>query len=77
MNVITQEELRNNVREALRRAEAGEKFTVTVAGRSVAFLGPIKQRQWVSGPALRRVWDTPAPRDELETFSADGLDPFE
>jgi antitoxin (DNA-binding transcriptional repressor) of toxin-antitoxin stability system len=76
MNVITHEELRGNVEEVLGRADAGEEFTVMVAGRPVAHLGPSKQRQWVGGPALRRVWDTPAPEDELETFSADGLDPL-
>ena len=76
MNIIMQEELRGNVGEVLRRAEAGEEFTVTVAGRPVAHLSPSKQRQWVGGPALRRVWDTPAPQDELETFPADLVDPF-
>jgi len=64
---IPQKELRNNVSEVLRRAEAGEEFTVTVAGRPVARLGPVRPRQWVSGPDLRRVWETPAPR----TLAAD------
>ena len=76
MKVIPQKELRNNVGEVLRRAEAGEEFTVTVAGRPVAHLGPTKQRQWVGGPALLRVWDTPAPQDDLEPFPADLADPF-
>jgi prevent-host-death family protein len=76
MNVIPQKELRNNVGEVLRRAEAGEEFTVTVAGRPVAQLGPAKPRKWVSGPALLRVWDTPAPRGEIEPFPADLSDPF-
>ena len=34
--VIPQKELRNNVADVLRRAEAGEEFTITVAGRPVA-----------------------------------------
>ena len=34
--VIPQKELRNNVADVLRRAEAGEQFTITVAGRPVA-----------------------------------------
>lgn len=39
--VIPQRELRNNVGEVLRRAEAGEVFTVTVGGRAVAQLTPL------------------------------------
>jgi prevent-host-death family protein len=77
---IPQKELRNNVGEVLRRAEAGEQFTITVAGRPVAHLGPAPRRQWVSGPALQAVWDTPAPqtlRDELRDFPGELTDPFE
>lgn len=74
MATIPQKELRNNVGEVLRRAEAGEEFTVTVAGRPVARLGPARPREWVSGPALQRVWQTPAP----QTLDADlGLLPGE
>lgn len=40
MVVIPQRELRNNVSDVLRRAEGGERFTITVAGRPVAELGP-------------------------------------
>ena len=42
MPTIPQKELRNNVGDVLRRAEAGEEFTVTVAGRPVARLGPAR-----------------------------------
>jgi len=37
---IPQRELRNNISEVLRAAEAGETFTVTVHGRPVARLIP-------------------------------------
>ena len=40
MTTIPQRELRNNVSEILRRAEGGERFTITVSGRPVAELGP-------------------------------------
>jgi prevent-host-death family protein len=40
VTTIPQRELRNNVSEILRRAEQGERFTITVAGRPVAELGP-------------------------------------
>jgi len=40
---IPQRELRNNVAEVLRRAEAGTEFTITVRGRPVARLGPTER----------------------------------
>jgi prevent-host-death family protein len=79
MPTIPQKELRNNVGEVLRRAEAGEEFTVTVAGRPVARLGPTARRQWVGGADLEGVWQTPAPktlRDDLERLAGDLTDPF-
>jgi antitoxin (DNA-binding transcriptional repressor) of toxin-antitoxin stability system len=39
MPTIPQKELRNNIGEVLRRAEAGEEFTITVSGRPAAHLG--------------------------------------
>jgi prevent-host-death family protein len=77
--VIPQKELRNNVSEVLRRAEAGEEFTITVAGRPVAQLGPARRRQWVSGPELAKVWQTPAPQsldEDLDGFPGQLADPF-
>lgn len=79
MRTIPQKELRNNVGEVLRRAEAGEEFTVTVAGRPVARLGPARPRQWVGGSDLRRVWKTPAPQtldEDLAKLPGLLVDPF-
>ena len=79
MATIPQKELRNNVGAVLRRAEAGEEFTVTVAGRPVARLGPVRPRQWVRGPALQRVWQTPAPTTldaDLARFPGEIVDLF-
>ena len=79
MTTIPQKELRNNVADVLRRAEAGEQFTITVAGRPVAQLGPTAKRRWVSGPELKRVFQTPAPDtliDDLEQLPAELADPF-
>lgn len=79
MAVIPQKELRNNVGEVLRRAEAGEEFTVTVSGRPVARLGPAHPRQWVAGLTLARIWETPAPEtlaEDLAAFPGELTDPF-
>jgi prevent-host-death family protein len=79
MTTIPQKELRNNVGEVLRRAEAGEEFTVTVAGRPVARLGPARPRQWVGEAQLQRVFEATAPEtleDDLARFPADLADPF-
>jgi prevent-host-death family protein len=42
---IPQRELRNNIAEILREAEAGAEFTITVRGRPVARLGPPDDEQ--------------------------------
>jgi prevent-host-death family protein len=79
MATIPQKELRNNIGEVLRRAEAGEQITITVAGRPVAQLGPAGRRRWVSGPALLGVWHTPAPRGlaaDIDRFPLSVDDPF-
>jgi len=79
MVTIPQKELRNNVSEVLRRAEAGEEFTITVSGRPVAQLGPAAKRRWVSGPGLCEVFRTPAPKtlaEDLERFPAELVDPL-
>ena len=77
--MIPQKELRNNVADVLRRAEAGEEFTITVAGRPVAQLGPTRRREWVGGAELSKVWATPVPETlagDLERFPGELADPF-
>lgn len=79
MATIPQKELRNNVGEVLRRAERGERLTITMAGRPVAQLGPAAGRTWVAGPALACVWDAPAPTGleaDPERFPGRLVDPF-
>jgi prevent-host-death family protein len=44
---IPHRELRNRSGEVLRRAEAGEELTITVGGRPVAQLGPVRRRHWL------------------------------
>ncbi|MGB5951494.1 MAG: type II toxin-antitoxin system prevent-host-death family antitoxin [Ornithinimicrobium sp.] len=79
MDVIPQKELRNHIGEVLRRVEAGENLTVTVAGRPVAELRPTGRRRWVGGSVLARVWQGPAPREmeaDLGRLDTEILDPF-
>jgi prevent-host-death family protein len=79
VETIPQKELRNNVAEVLRRAEAGEEFTITVAGRPVARLGPAERRRWVGTRQLEAVFRTPAPNglaEDLERFAGPLSDPF-
>jgi prevent-host-death family protein len=79
MATIPQKELRNNVGEVLRRAEAGERITVTVAGRPVAELGPLRRARWVDSGQLGELWRLPADRtlgEALEAFRAELRDPW-
>lgn len=43
MVIIAQRELRNDISSVLRRVANGESFTITVNGRPVAELGPLRQ----------------------------------
>jgi prevent-host-death family protein len=43
VTIIPQRELRNDISSVLRRVEHGESFTITVNGRPVAELGPLRQ----------------------------------
>ena len=81
--VIPQRELRNNVSEVLRAAEAGETFTITVRGRAVARLGPpqpIEQpRVDVDRATLRRLLAEPVDAElagQLDAAEAPLDDPW-
>jgi prevent-host-death family protein len=55
MTTIPQRELRNNISDVLRRAEGGERFTITVNGRPVAELGPARAAGLASSAALATI----------------------
>lgn len=55
MPTIPQRELRNNISDVLRRAEGGERFTVTVNGRPVAELGPPRGVRLAAPETLARI----------------------
>jgi prevent-host-death family protein len=79
VNVISEQDLRRNLGELLRRVEAGEEFVVVVDDRPVAVLEPIRPREWVSRPELERIWTTPpsGPSDDQPgALSQELTDPF-
>lgn len=79
MASIPQKQLRNHVGEVLRRAEAGEQFTITVSGRPVAELGPVRRRQWVSSAQLADLWKVPPDQTlekDLEALGGRLADPW-
>lgn len=79
MATIPQKELRNNVGEVLRRAEAGEQLTITVSGRAVAQLGPVRDRSWVDARTLSDLWRLPVDHrlpGDLERFEGSLGDPW-
>jgi prevent-host-death family protein len=45
VTIIPQRELRNDISSVLRRVEGGECFTITVNGRPVAELGPLRRNR--------------------------------
>ena len=84
MTVIPQRTLRNDVSDVLRRAEAGEHFVITVAGRPVAELGPVKTtgpRRFVPGHVFNEQIASLPPdqtlMDELREVGGGVVDPFE
>jgi prevent-host-death family protein len=54
VTTIPQRELRNNIGEILRRAQQGERFTITVSGRPVAELGPPANER--RGTTVQELW---------------------
>ena len=78
---VPQKELRNNVGEVLRRAESGEELTITVSGRPVALLGPLRQdARWIDSSELAGLADLPPDPEwarELKDFGGTELrDPW-
>ena len=80
MKTIPQRALRNDSADILRRAEAGERFIITVNGRPVAVLGPYERRQWVPAQSIRELLVTPTDPTVLDDLRAseseDVLDPW-
>lgn len=79
MATVPQKELRNKVGEVLRRAEAGEEITITVSGRPVAQLGPVRTRQWVNDAVLGELAKLPPDptfMEDIEALEGEMVDPW-
>lgn len=79
MTDVASRELRNNTRALLARVEAGESITITVDGRPVATLEPVKRRPaWMSRETFIRdvlpYQADPALRGELRALLPETTD---
>ena len=63
MTTIGLRELRQQASELIRQAEAGETITVTVSGRAVAELGPVRRNRWRRAADVAAIFDGPADAD--------------
>ncbi|MGI8535553.1 MAG: type II toxin-antitoxin system Phd/YefM family antitoxin [Mycobacteriales bacterium] len=72
MSEVGLREIRQNASELVRRAQAGERMTITVSGRPAASLGPVDVANWVSWETVAEVFAVPgdpewqADRDRLD-----------
>ena len=72
-------EMRQNASELVRRAEAGERLTVTVAGRPAAMLGPVAPRRWRQWDEISDLFRTPVDAElalDLDRLDAEPGDPW-
>jgi prevent-host-death family protein len=56
-------ELRQNASELVRQAEHGQTIVVTVSGREVAELGPVRRNRWRRAADLAGVFSGPPDTD--------------
>ena len=70
-------QMRQNASDLVRRAESGERVTITVAGRPAAVLGPVAPRVWRRWDDIVELLGEPvdpdwaADQDQLDTGPAD------
>ena len=78
VDAIGLRELRQNASELIRRVEAGESLTVTVAGRPAALLVPAATRAWRQWADISDLFSGVADPDweaDRELISEDMRDP--
>lgn len=77
MDEVGLREVRQNASDLVRRAEAGERLTITVSGRPAAVLGPVNPRTWRRWTDLEPLFTGPtdldraADRDHVDDSPAD------
>ncbi len=73
-------ELRHNTSELVRRAQAGEEFTITVSGRPSARLVPAGSTHWKRWDEIANVFNGPTDPDwqhDREQVGDDLQDPLD
>ena len=73
-------ELRQNASDLVRQAESGETIVVTINGREVAELGPVRRNRWRRGADLRQIFAGPADSAwaaDRDLVNDELVDPFE
>lgn len=73
-------EMRQTASELVRRAEAGERLTVTVAGRPAAVFGPVDQRRWLTWEEIAELFRTPVDGQlaaDLDALDSQLRDPWQ
>jgi len=71
--------MRQNASELVRRAEAGESLTITVAGRPAALLGPVRPRRWRQWEEITDLFRTSVDGElatDLDRLDGDLRDPW-
>ncbi|MDP9795971.1 prevent-host-death family protein [Catenuloplanes nepalensis] len=59
MEEVGLREMRQNASDLVRRAQAGERVAITVAGRPAAVLGPVSPRSWRAWDEIAEVFGQP------------------
>jgi prevent-host-death family protein len=71
--------MRQNASELVRRAEAGERLTITVSGRPAAVLGPVGPSAWRRWEDVADVFGEPVDEQwarDRELVDGCGADPW-
>lgn len=80
MSEVASRDLRNDTAAVLRRVQAGEDITITVKGRPVAALTPVRprRRRWLTRAELlarlQSAQADPGMRDDLAILAGDTTD---
>jgi len=80
MEEVGLREVRQNASELVRRAQAGERVTITVSGRPAAQLGPVDVQAWVSWASVADVFAGPGDPDwktDRERLDDEPRDPWD